>query len=326
MPDYQLPPLNDPKLFESLICDLFNENTDIPSYKLFGKNGHQQKGIDIFSNHQRSVIQCKLKDLTRNRALLKREFFADVEDTINKLMEHQPTLSYDTLYIVTTLSEDPDFDEYCEAIRLEKGFQPTIIFWGWESIQKKLAKTKNTIKTYYPNFAHYAAQREDLIKYRVEMKQKIERDFGLWLNFDTGKRTRNSKMIIHSVDDQHYPQHVYNTYEEPQWFGAEISRLSHNGLGFVTGIVNIYLFRDGQWTSEMPLEEAMTIKTARIEVVAFEDIVQYDLNGDEHYPCPHFYCKFNHSGRPFVETYYQNLDEETKGIYMFFDDNTKRPY
>src|ERR1700761_1982705 len=101
MLDLQFPPLNNSKQFENMVCDLFNELYQVVTFKCFGKNGHQQKGIDVFSASKQTAIQCKLKDLTRNPVLIKKELFADIDNTIDKLVKNPPKLSFDEVFILS---------------------------------------------------------------------------------------------------------------------------------------------------------------------------------------------------------------------------------
>jgi hypothetical protein len=323
MTDFQLPPLNNAKQFEQLICGLFNCLLDTVTFKTFGKSGHKQKGIDIFSAAKQVVIQCKLKDLTRNPVLIKKELFADIDATIDQLLKDGPKLPYQDVFIVTTASEHPDYDEYCDALRSEKGCTFNIIFWGWETIRLKLTGFPNLINSYYPNFIIKEHTSEILVKSKLSMKKRLEVDFPDWLNYKVENRKRRSRMIIHSIDDKHYPEHVKNDYDEYQWFGAEINRLSKNGLGFFRELTTIYVTSGGWWTKYTPSnpDDFKIMRVARVGVVAFEDIVEYDLRGDEHYLCPHFYLRFVYNGQPFSETYYQNMESEQKG-FLFYDDTT----
>jgi len=164
---------------------------------------------------------------------------------------------------------------------------------------------------------------ENFVRSRLSMKKRIEQDFGDWLNYKVEDRKRRSRMIIHSIDDKHYPEHVKNDHNEYQWFGAEINRVSKNGLGFFRELKDIYVTTGGWWTEKEPenMTEFRLVRVALVSVVAFEDIVDYDLRGDKHYLCPHFYLRFRHNSQPFSESYYQNMEKEQKG-FLFFDDST----
>jgi hypothetical protein len=69
-------------------------------------------------------------------------------------------------------------------------------------------------------------------------------------------------------------------------------------------------------------KDYLKIKVAKISIIAYEDIVDYDLRGDEHYIKPHFFCKFRHDGAPFIEEYYLTFDN--KEVPYYFDNTTKK--
>ena len=104
MADLQFPPLNNPKQFEHMVCDMFNELFQTITFKCYGKNGHKQKGVDVFSTSKQLIIQCKLKDLTRNATIIKKELFKDIDDTIDQLIKIPPTLAFDEVFILNTAS------------------------------------------------------------------------------------------------------------------------------------------------------------------------------------------------------------------------------
>lgn len=318
MTEYQLPPPINSKDFANLLCDLFNEKNLTHSFKCFGKNGHSQKGIDILSTQNDIIIQAKCKDLSRKKALLKKEIYSDIDETIKLLLEKQPNILFNTLYFATTYSEHPDFDEYCEAIKTDKNLDFDIIFWGWETIQRETINSPNTLQNHYPKFIISTKTTEERIINRLGMKKRIENDFTEWLNYFPENRKTNSTMIIHSIDDQKYPEHEKNKEGEYQWFAAEIKGLSHKGLEFIIAIEEIYVTKKDKWTSIIPknLKKFIKVKVSRVGIIDFNDIVDYDLRGDEHYIKPHFYCKFRHLGKPFVEEYLLTLDNNEVAYYF----------
>jgi len=54
--------------------------------------------------------------------------------------------------------------------------------------------------------------------------------------------------------------------------------------------------------------------------INFTDIVSYDINGDEFYSCPHFFCRFKFNGTPFENIYYSSLEN----LYDRFELKDKR--
>jgi hypothetical protein len=326
MPEFQIPPPLNSKDLTNLVCDMFNEIYSTTSFKCFGKNGHKQKGIDILSVEKDIVIQSKLKDLTRKKILLKRELLSDIDETIDFIVKEKPKIKFKTLYIVTTLSEHPDFDEYCETLREEKHLEFNIVFWGWETIQRELITLPKTIASHYSNFIIGQHSNETKVLSNLEMKRKIEIDFADWINYSFENRKRRSRMIIHSIEDTAYPEHVLNKENQYQWFGSEIKGRTHKGLEFITGLIQIYVDKENFWTDLIPEnhQEFSIVPVMRVSVIAYEDIVGYDIRGDEHYICPHFFCKFRHKGTPFIEEYYWQKDK-IQFPYVF-EESTRKHY
>jgi hypothetical protein len=322
MNSYQLPPTDNPKQFEQLLCDMLNEHYQTVSFKTFGKNGHAQKGIDLISTAKKLIVQCKHKDFSRGAIMIKKELLSDIEGTLTLLNENPTNIEFDTLIIATTGSEHPDYDEYTEELRQTFKLPFQILFWGWETIQNKLSGMTKTLAGHYPQYPAKQSALEDITVSRVEMKKKIERDFRDWLNFEAKNRKFSSRVIIHSSTDKHYPKHQYE--DGPWfWFRAEISRMSTNGLGFVTGIREIYVDQQFGWTDKPQDSPLFTnLKVAEISVVDLNDIVAYDNHGDEHYNSPHFYIRFNENNTAFCEVCYQNLGS-TLDFPLFFDETTK---
>ena len=84
---FQLPPLDDEILFERLILDILNE-IEGNQYQLFGRRGQEQKGIDIVnirSIDERTVIQCKKKDINQENKKISKQLIQDIETDIKKL-------------------------------------------------------------------------------------------------------------------------------------------------------------------------------------------------------------------------------------------------
>ncbi|MCX2584344.1 hypothetical protein [Pedobacter sp. MR22-3] len=302
---------------------MLNEHYHTISFKCFGKNGHRQKGIDIFSAEKQMIVQCKHKDLSRNTVLIKKDLLSDIDATLLALKERSTPITYNQLIIATTASEHPDYDEFIAALKDSYGLSYDINFWGWETIQQRLSHLPGTLCKYYPQFKIGQHQESQLLS-KITMKKRLERDFADWLNYDPENRRFRSKMIIHSSADTHYPEHP-NPNGPWFWFGAEIARLNTKGLGFINELADIYVNTRGQWTIERPedLSGFKVVRVAKISVVAFEDILDYDLNGDEFYNCPHFYLRFNENHTPFSDFYYQKLDNDVIGIPLYYDSTSR---
>ena len=80
-------------------------------------------------------------------------------------------------------------------------------------------------------------------------------------------------------------------------------------MEFIYGIDLLELFENNKWDFAKTTKEddKRFVKVARVGQINFADIIDYDINGDEHYRCPHIFCKFRYKGLPFENTYFYSL-------------------
>ncbi|WP_462265132.1 hypothetical protein [Mucilaginibacter sp.] len=253
---------------------------------------------------------------------LKSELLNDIKGTLIQL-KTEPKIHFTTAYIATNMSEHTDYDDYCAELKGELQLPFSVVFWGWEHIQQQASASQHTLKRHYPQFNIQTTSTEQQVVSRLQMRNRIRKDFADWLQYDAGQRKRRSRMIIHSIDDKHYPEHVLNADGQYQWFGAEIDSLKHNGLSFITDLKEIYVYPNNQWTDKLPFEgkNISIVQVAQIQTIALDDIIEYDLRGDEHYLCPHFFCRFNHKGQPFTSRYYRRLKDMR---YITYEEDTRK--
>lgn len=311
MATHQLAQINDESRFESLICDIFNLLGETNSYKKFGRKGHKQKGIDVFSSEKDIVIQCKKKDLSRKEILIRKELMNDIESDLNKILSTDLKLKFNTIYFTSTYKDHPDIDEFCEMIKEEKNIKFDIIYWGWDTIEEKIIDRQEILAKYYNNFIVENKSKEESFLKNLNLKKSIEKDFGDWLNFLPEKRPRRSRMIIRAIDETTYPHsNEPNDYGKQSWFRAEIKDLYPRGMEFTIGIESIRVYNNYTYDfgEEDTEEEFRNVKVARIGKINFSDIVEYDINGDGYYYCPHIFCKFRHKGTPFESIYLSSLE------------------
>lgn len=314
MATHQLPQLNDESRFESLVCDLFNVIGNTNSYKKFGRKGHQQKGIDVFSSEKDIVIQCKKKDLSRKEILIRKELMNDIESDINKILSKDLKLKFNTLFFTSTYKDHPDIDEFCEMIKEERNIEFDIIYWGWDTIEEKIIDKSEILTKYYSNFIVNNESKEESFLRNLNLKKTIDKDFGDWLNFFPENRSRRSRMIIRAFDETNYPHsNEPDEHGEYSWFGAEIKDLYPRGMEFTICIESIRVYNDSTYDfgDVETKEEFRKVKVARIGKINFSDIVEYDINGDGYYNCPHIFCKFRYKGTPFESIYLSSLENGT---------------
>lgn len=147
---YQLPPLSNEYHFEDLLVDLFNAIENTSSFQTFGVKGQKQKGIDVFSGSldNRTVIQCKKKDISKNDKKIREKLIEEFEESL--CLAEELTFSYDRFIFASTYKDDRILQEYALSKADEKKIQ--IEYWGWDTISKKIVDYKSLIDKYYPEF------------------------------------------------------------------------------------------------------------------------------------------------------------------------------
>lgn len=307
---HQLAKIENATIFENLICDLLNNEYKTISFKKFGKQGHKQKGIDIFSVEHDVAVQCKKKDLTRKESIIRRELCNDIEKDVQKIISQDLKINITMLIITSTNSDHPDIDEICEDIKTKYECNFEIIYWGWETIQDKILDFKILLNKYYPNFIIKISDPEQQFYEIQSLKKRIQKDFSPWINYSLKNRELNSQMMIRRFNDSNYPHNnlpnEFNTYN---WYKAEFHQSFHNGLEFIIGIKNIVVLPNRLWRFEN-YENDKELEKVRVYTIArlnYAEILDYDIRGDEYDACPHIFCKFNFNGLPFEKIYYEDV-------------------
>lgn len=320
---HQLTAINNKEIFEDSICDLFNHIESSNSFKRFGKNGHNQKGIDIFSTEKDCAIQCKKKDLTRKDLLIKKELLDDIEKDVKKVINDKLRIKFYRLIFVSTYKDHPEIDEFCEILKEELKTEFEIIYWGWDTLENKFLDYPELLKKYWYNFIIKTDSKEQHFKRNLDLKKQIAKDFGDWLNYTPENREKRSRMMLRAFDGNQYPhKNEPDEFGEYSWFRAEIKSLYNNGMEFIIGIEKIQVFENNTWdlvTSE-DKPTGNLIKVAKVGQINFADIVDYDVDGDNYYVFPHIFCRFIYQGTPFENIYYYNLER----FYEYFEINDKR--
>lgn len=313
----QIPPLDNDKIFEDLICDLYNIEYNSISFKKFGKQGQNQKGIDVFSPEFDIAIQCKKKDISRKKSLLKRELFNDIEKDVSKIKSQNLKITINKLFIVTTVEDHPDFDEFCEEMKIQFSCDFEIIFWGWNTIQEKILNHKLLLEKYYPNFIIKLESSEEKFIKIQELKKRIKIDFAPWINYSFEDRRFNSRMLLRKYDDVSYPNfNESNEFNEYNWFKAELHRSYHKGLEFIIGIHDIIQLPENKWRILKHGEKNSNIsRVYTIGKINYSEIMDYDIDGDEYDVCPHIFCKFIYNGTPFEQIYYEDVERIYNKFY-----------
>lgn len=306
---HQLTPLSNDEIFESFICDLFNELHCTKSFNKFGKQGQNQKGIDVYSKEKNIVIQCKKKDITRPRQVIKKELYNDIESDLKSIIDKELKVIFDTLIFVSTYSDNAELIEYCSDLKLIYSCNFNIDYWGWETLSSHALRYPNLLKKYWSEFTIPIPESHQNID-DIRKKKRMEKDFELWNNYSVENRKRRSRMIIKKYDSNYYPDNPFDsTINNYTWCGAEFYKIFHDGVHFFVGNETIFISESNEWSLERKDEKDKIIIVSEIARISFKDIIEYDMNGDEYYGCPIFLCDYKHNGTPYSKKYFANIEK-----------------
>lgn len=152
-----LPPTDD-KLFEQMVCEIFNSIENTSSYDLFGRSGQKQNGIDIYSLEKKTAIQCKHKLISFPDKKVREELLADLIFEFNQFITYNKSIGdlYSKFIFATTFKNDTLLINKCQE--LNKEFDFIIEYWHWDRLTSKLDKSvtsKYSLEIFQENINYY---------------------------------------------------------------------------------------------------------------------------------------------------------------------------
>lgn len=319
---YKLPEIKNEDIFEDLCLDIFNVIEKTNTFKKFGRKGHKQKGIDVFSSEKDIVIQCKKKDLTRKESTVRKELKDDIESDLEKIKSNELRIVFKKIYFLSTYKNHPEIDEFCETTKEKNNLEYEVIYWGWDTIERIISENTIVLEKYYPQFMVKSLKEDEvLLKRNLDLKRRIEKDFEGLIDYRSEDRKQNTEMIIRAYNKNDYPyDNEKNEFGEYSWFKVEFHKIYYNGIEFLYGSgEKIVVYEDNSWNFESEKDKdkkTRVISAFQVGQLSFSEIVDYDLKGDEFTFIPHFYCKFKYEGLPFENTYYMNVNKNDYPIYF----------
>ncbi len=131
-----LHPPRDEQVFEDLCLDLFRARWG--TAQLYGRRGHDQKGIDLYGKvgDEYVAVQCKKREGKLSRA--------DVKTDVKSARVHEPP--FRKLYFATTAPRDPTLQDYARG--LEAPFEVEI--WFWDDLLRELTRNDDLYRLWEP--------------------------------------------------------------------------------------------------------------------------------------------------------------------------------
>jgi hypothetical protein len=212
MSAFQLPPLKSSEQFEHFVCELFNcmEKTDsYTEFQLFGIRGQDQKGIDIFSQTRRTVIQCKAKDTRGRDEFIRKRLLVDIEGDLAKIRDLR--FPFDRMIFASTFRDDVQIQEFLNSLRAEREYSFSVQYIGWDTL------------------SHYAEDHDELLKkYFRQFRQK------------TVKTQLPDQALGTDLGRKNYVHRLINRYAD--WWEKQHDRagIAFNHPGFRKSLMNRY--------------------------------------------------------------------------------------
>ncbi|NSB23047.1 hypothetical protein B0H68_005635 [Clostridium beijerinckii] len=301
----------DPIRFEELILSMVYRMKRWLKLDHLGKKGSDD-GIDIRAIEELEngklksyYFQCK-----RYSKITKAQLLRIIDDFLDKNLE-VPDIY--TLVISCPLSKKKidDFEEYSK----KSGFK-TISIWTSSIIECKLyAEYQDLLFAYFGiNLTERRNKKINSVRRNIVLKKRMHNDFLK----STGCRNRaeleerlhspmtkfnKSEVLIRSIDDTDYPENTLLEKDFTGYFKAEVYSFYHNGLQVITGVKDIKVkqYEDIDNEDEFTIKE---ISALEIGYLPFDNIIDYDYDGDEYYMYPHLYCDFVNRNDPFEKIGY----------------------
>ena len=161
----------------------------------------------------------------------------------------------------------------------------------------------NRISAIRRNISLKKRMKKDFLKEHLDIKDLdvIRRKGEYWRKF------KHSEVLIRSIYDKEYPD---NPIEMPGYFKAEVYNWYHNGLEVRAAPYGVRAkVKISAGGSDNP--QATNVKEWDLEVfgcIPFENIIEYDCDGDEYYAYPHLFCDYPCGSTPFEDIRYRTHD------------------
>ena len=315
----------DPLRFEDLSVDMVYRLRRWNKINHYGRKG-SDNGVDIYAEEELEngagrtwFIQCK-----RYTKVNRNELKNIIDEVIVK-----NSIIPDVLLLVISCDVTKTNTEFFTNYAIEKGIKNPQL-WTASIIETKLYSEYHDLLFVFfgVNLNANRNNRIATIKRNIKMKHRMKEDFinNLLNPSESSKRPYKklvfAEAIIHSVDDYTYPNVDEKSIGISGWFKVELYDFYYNGLEVIIGIEKIIVNSEGYWDIVSIADEAMLEKYQSNAVyvvgrIPFENIVEYDLSGDDFYNSPHIYCDYKNHGLPYEDIVYYTISQETDSGFLY---------
>jgi len=306
----------EPSRFEDLCLAMVYRMNRWVEINHYGRSGSDE-GIDIHAVEELEdgkrkawFIQCK-----RWKKITKKE----LKDVADKAAQgHIPGV----LLLVIACDIVKRNVEYFKAYANGKGI-PTANIWTASILETKLYSEYHDLLFAYAGVSLTGEKRERVatIGRNIRLKQRMRKDFIKPIDDihevlkRPYKKFEHEEAIIHSINDTIYPGIDEDSVGISSWFKVAPYNFYHNGLEVILSQREAIFDEGGNWDIigyEEPDRKGNYTKRYVwvIGRIPYENMIEYDLEGDEYYGIPHIYCDFKNNGEPYEEIVYSILSRK----------------
>jgi hypothetical protein len=291
--------------------------TDIRHYGRLGTDG----GVDILAKERTEdgkdrdwFVQCRRHKNASTSTLEKA-----VDDALEKTKKVP-----DVLLVVVACDVRRQAHEAFIKYASKKGVS-TPLLWTASVMEARLhAERRDLLFTYFGiSEAAEARYRESTVSRNIAIKRRLYKELRKnpkEVDWEKARRHppekfETSEVIIHSIDDNSYPNVDVKETGISGWFKLELWDFYHNGLEFVVRVEYAVVDSERRWSlieydQRYDEKKYKKIKVYRILRIPYRNIVDYDTIGDEYYSQPHIYCRFAEGGEPYEGSRYVLISDE----------------
>lgn len=307
----------DPMRFEDLCLSIIYRMRRWEKIEHFGRMGKDYGidilGIELLENGRRNTwhFQCK-----RYNKLSKTQVGKIVKDYCDR-NNSRP----DYYFILAGCDVSKGVMDYFKLEAKKYGFN-VVDIWTASVIEAKLyAEYQDLLFAFFGvNLSEERNKRIGSIRRNIALKKRMHKDFYKPMTSNSHEEHMSrleepwrcfvhSEVLVRSIYDKVYPENGLLDGDKRGYFKAEVFNWYHNGLMVraYPYVVNarVKYFKDSPDESEA-LDDYEIVEE-RLEVIGcipFENIIEYDMNGDEYYNYPHLFCDFINGSDPFEEIQY----------------------
>lgn len=312
----------DPIRFEELILSIVYRMRRWEKLDHFGKKGSDDgidiRAVELLENGKRDTyhIQCK-----RYSKLSASQIRSIVKDYVSKNKEI-PEFYILAVVCPLTKKQIEIFEECCE----KAGFKSYTVWTGSRIEAMLYGSYQDLLFAYFGiNMIDKKNQTAGSIRRNIALKKRMRSDFIQYPVMKTSadhmkvacepwRKFKHSEVLIRSIYDKAYPEdNTLLNNDGTGYFKAEVYDFYHNGL-----LVRAYPYAQNIVVRAEDYDGKVQEKKVRVETlgcIPFENIIEYDYDGDEYHPFPHVFCDFVNPTDP-----YEKIRYIDSGGYVYKDD------